>query len=101
MPGWWMDSARVVRYGHIVVRWTARAAAVLALCWTLLLGRQPARAAHGDGTAAASARRVVAYFPTYARDYGYDERSIDFSVVTVMAHGSPKTCAHAPLVLRS
>jgi chitinase len=83
----------------MVVRWTTRAAVVLMLCWTLLVSRQPVRAANGDGTMAAAARRVVAYFPTYARDDGYSERSIDFSVVTVVAHWSLTPRADGSLAL--
>jgi chitinase len=83
----------------MVVRWTTRAAVVLMLCWTLLVSRQPVRAANGDGTVAAAARRIVAYFPTYARDDGYSERSIDFSVVTVVAHWSLTPRADGSLAL--
>ncbi len=52
-----------------------------------------------ERAAPAPSRRVVAYFPTFARDDGYSESDIDFSVVTVVAHWSVAPRADGSLLL--
>lgn len=76
-----------------------RLSVALAVCCVLLAGGRVARAADGENATAATGRRVVAYFPTYARDDGYSERDIDFNVVTVVAHWSVTPRADSTLVL--